>query len=302
MILRRKILLIPITSCCGACAEVNSSALLAELRERSLGEGLGIAEPDDFGFVIHYFDSTTLRRRLPETRYWTVCRSELMLGQTARGLVVANGTDRRILGRSAARVVNAWPAALSPGGRSLAFVGTDLTSNVTGLQYGALDAIRFKVVYRLDHWPPEPNEHVGSIDWSPDGRAFVYCRAGEVYVYDLERGSRSFAAGTNPTWSPCGEWIAYRSRAGEVELQDVNSRKTRRLLPGRRVLFGLHWSRDGRYVFFSERRMLTVRFVVYRMADGAAACVFEHAFGPDDRAFEWMRLKVSPGSRDERAE
>jgi hypothetical protein len=49
--------------------------------------------------------------------------------------------------------------------------------------------------------------------WSPDDKELVFEGDGKVKVYETETGhSRILAAGTEPTWSPDGTWIAYRDK------------------------------------------------------------------------------------------
>jgi Tol biopolymer transport system component len=46
--------------------------------------------------------------------------------------------------------------------------------------------------------------------WSPEGKEIVYATDGHVTIQKLgESKATTVAVGTDPTWSPDGNWIAY---------------------------------------------------------------------------------------------
>jgi WD40 repeat protein len=59
----------------------------------------------------------------------------------------------------------------------------------------------------------DQKEYVTSQCWSPDGKRLVYQMDDAVRLYQLDDDrSDAIAKGTDPTWSPDGNWIAFRDR------------------------------------------------------------------------------------------
>ena len=95
-------------------------------------------------------------------------------------------------------------------------------------------------------------EYVTSECWSPDGKRLVYHMDDAVRLYELDNGqSDVIAKGTDPTWSPDGNWIAFRDRETYYAMHPDGS--------GRKELFhnhwgsavsGLYWSPDSRIVAY----------------------------------------------------
>jgi serine/threonine-protein kinase len=103
---------------------------------------------------------------------------------------------------------------------------------------------------------------------SPDGRSLAVTidpRPSEVWVYDLERGSRTpLGAGGHSivaVWNPDGQRIAFTFK-GDLYLKPANPSSAPQELLGREgSQFPHSWSRDGRLLFFYELAPTTKRDV-----------------------------------------
>ena len=132
----------------------------------------------------------------------------------------------------------------------------------------------------------------------------AYSIGSRIYLLDVSKGvSKAIADGRDPTWSPDGAWIAFRSIDGWAMVVSPVTFASRRLL-GHRILGSVHWSPDSKYVFVSEPVGLisnilngrspiigpSAELVVYRLRDGARVTVDLISFkGGDDFGFEWVK-------------
>ena len=88
--------------------------------------------------------------------------------------------------------------------------------------------------------------------WSPDDKKIVYGAGDGVRIYELGNdGSSTLLApgGKEPTWSPDGNWIAFREGDTFYEIRP-DGRDKRRLLRSRDVWSPLWWSPDSRFVAY----------------------------------------------------
>lgn len=122
--------------------------------------------------------------------------------------------------------------------------------------------------------------YVTSQCWSPNSKALVYGTEDSVRLYDAERNIWSvLAKGTEPTWSPDGNWISFRD--GDSYYAIRPSGEDRRLLfRTRGAISGLWWSPDSRFVAYVGRNRLFerpfiaidvgwLRLRIRRLADGS---------------------------------
>ena len=80
----------------------------------------------------------------------------------------------------------------------------------------------------------DQREYDTSQCWSPDGKQLVYQKDDAVRLYELDNDrSDAIAKGTIPTWSPDGNWIAFRDRETYYAMHADGS--------GRKELFHNHW-------------------------------------------------------------
>jgi Tol biopolymer transport system component len=207
-------------------------------------------------------------------------------------------------------------AGVSPDGKSVAFFGTyeppgsgmlNTTENrskwVTGLMYSSRGTgVNAVFTTPTPAFPREYLEFPGSISWSPDGRAFAYDYHGKIYIFDIPgKASRLIASGSSPDWSSDGHWIAFRSAEGMAYAVDPVTLRGRDLFGNRRILAGVHWSPDSRYVVLSEKfgfasNLLHFRnpflmgvMLIVRVEDGDSVPI--GWIGPesrDDRGFDWV--------------
>lgn len=143
---------------------------------------------------------------------------------------------------------------------------------------------------------------VTSISWSPDGKASVFDDRGKIFIYVLaEKRPQEIASGTNPEWSPDGKWISFCASDGFASAIDAVTRAPRDLFGHRKIMWGIHWSPDSRYVMLSEPVgffsnvlhlrdiMTTGEMIVLRIEDGATVNVTSvYDPGIDDRLFYWV--------------
>ena len=167
-------------------------------------------------------------------------------------VTVANGSVKRLaFGASAAL------PTVSPRGDKLAFSSLSISENI----------------WRRDLLHPEspaveliPSSRAQfDAQYSPDGKriAFASVRSGVQGVWiSNEDGSNlvqisnpDYVSGS-PQWSPDGNKIAFDSLPldrWEIYVADVTERKPRKLVTNISGVIRPHWSRDGKWIYFSPR-------------------------------------------------
>jgi Tol biopolymer transport system component len=190
-------------------------------------------------------------------------------------VTVANGLVKRLaLEGSAVR------PAVSPKGDKLAYSSISVSSTI----------------WRKDLLHPEapaieliPSSRIQSeAKYSPDGRriAFSSLRSGVMGVWISDEDGSNLVQISDPNfmsgsaeWSPDGSKIVFDSRPldrWELDVADVADRKPRKLVTNISGAFRPHWSRDGKWIYFSSNE--TGREGVYRSpASGGDAVLLSKA-------------------------
>jgi dipeptidyl aminopeptidase/acylaminoacyl peptidase len=98
----------------------------------------------------------------------------------------------------------------------------------------------------------DQKEYVTSECWSPDGKRFVYQMDDAVRIYELANDrSDAIAKGSEATWSPDGNWIAFRDRETYYATHaDGSGRKELFHNPWGSAVSALYWSPDSRIVAY----------------------------------------------------
>lgn len=88
--------------------------------------------------------------------------------------------------------------------------------------------------------------------WSPDGTQLVYEIEGSVRLYDTgEDRSVTLVKGTDSSWSPDGNWIAFLDRGTYYAIQpDGSGRK--QLFHKSNAVSAFYWSPDSRIVTYAR--------------------------------------------------
>jgi hypothetical protein len=177
---------------------------------------------------------------------------------------------------------------------------TDLNDEVTVLRYWPFGTQHFAVVDTIGRENKQASPT--TISWSPGGAAITYSKAGEICIFTLANGKTvSIGKGTMPTWSPDGNWIAYRDRAGHVVIVSPRDHNRRVIMPETQVRRGLRWSPDSAFLLTTTLRphrsfYEETEFVIYRMGDGKSIRWEPLIGGTDEERVFWV--KKPPAARN----
>jgi Tol biopolymer transport system component len=130
--------------------------------------------------------------------------------------------------------------------------------------------------------------------WSSDDKSIVYEAGDGVRIYELgnDKSSTLLApGGKHPTWSPDGNWIAFRDGNTFYEIRP-DGRDKRKLLRSKDVWSPLWWSPDSRFVAYVASVPFAIddfyRLRVRRLEDNSDDWVAEGQIADD---YQWV---VSP--------
>jgi len=307
-----------------ACHSRNE--LREELRTRGSNDGLAIIRPRTNWFEIVSFTAGVYNVRNPRglSSAWIAQGGQFVAWNihprpggridSCPSATTIETVTGDLIWQVPGSITNIRAMALSPDGQRLAFEGTYASvgmpisealskpvTQTTGLHY--VDHQNGRVVRVSLH--PEAQYSSGWISWSPSSDAFAYANVNRIYVLYLSTGISKFIGdGQNPTWSPDGKGIAFKSRDGWPTVIDPVTLVSRRLPSQHRILGAVHWSPNSEYVLVSESlssvsNLLNWRspifgpsaeLVVYRLRDEARLSVdFINFKGGDDRGFSWIK-------------
>ena len=122
--------------------------------------------------------------------------------------------------------------------------------------------------------------------WSSDDKELVFEGDGKAQVYEIDKDhTRILATGTKPTWSPDGNWIAFRDGNYFCAIHPSGEGK-KKLFHKTRAYSGLFWSPDGRFVAYVHEDFLALDVEFYHLmvrrlkdtsetwvADGVGCCI-----------------------------
>ena len=130
--------------------------------------------------------------------------------------------------------------------------------------------------------------------WSPDDKKIVYEAGDGVRVYEVgnDKSSTLLAAGgKRPTWSPDGNWIAFREGDTFYVIRPDGQDK-KKLFHRRDVYTPLWWSPDSRFVAYVSLVVFAIddfyQLRARRLVDGSEARIAEGQIAGN---FQWV---VSP--------
>jgi Tol biopolymer transport system component len=165
---------------------------------------------------------------------------------------------------------NVWTIAISPDGSTLAFEAERHWSQPRQLLLLNLKTGDATVLI-------EPFLAITTVSWSPDGRHIVYeapvrrpdatfdFHGHEIRIRDVSsQEDRRLVSGSDPSWSPSGEWIAYLDSAGAVAIVRPDGTEATTLVSLRRsppwfykryFMFPPIWSPDSKTLLLNEAAM-----------------------------------------------
>jgi len=239
-------------------------------------------------------------RASPDGRYVGGILNNYEVGATTgRDKVVVIDTHGTVVWQAPG--VWSWCVALSSDVQKAAFQGD------AGLFY----ALRQSAEASVKLWPAEaartPEERGCSLAWSPDADRITYASGGKVLIYDF-RSSKStvFADGTYPTWSPDGNWIAFRRPDGTAVVRSPDTGMEKIVAGGDKILGSLRWSPDSGYLLYRVRSYRftnvwaavttlsgswTSRLRVYRLRDGASTTIVPALPSNSGEHFGWLKTR-----------
>lgn len=248
-----------------ACRSGNN--LIEELRTRESREGLALIRPHSNWFAIVSFEKGGYIVRNPRglASAWIATGGNLVAWNTPAepvlkpcdGVTTIETMTGKLVRQIPGQLLYVRTMAISPDGLRVAFDGSYIPSvttgssgsreNGTGMHYLDVETGRLSSV------PIESTHAEDEMSWSPSGEAFTYANGNRIYILDVSTGApKLIGHGQNPTWSPDGQWITFRSMDDWAMAVNPVTLESKKLLPDNKILGAVHWSPDSQYVLVSE--------------------------------------------------
>ena len=173
--------------------------------------------------------------------------------------VIVNSRDRGFANLLPRPVMGVSAPAISPDGKSVAFV--------------ALNDVWVMTIGQTPIRLTDDTDRDASVQWTADGRAIYFStdrdNAGQLAVdqVDLATRTRTRLAATpgrsmvNPKMSPTGDRIAFTSLAGQLEVWNVATASAEVIAPSISTQVGApSWTRDGSRVMVTDNERINNRF------------------------------------------
>jgi hypothetical protein len=299
------------------CQPKNSLAL--ELQQRSASEGLALLRIRGSWIVSPIGGGSTLTRNPKGNSFaWFSTKGDFVawwilpsgvINPACPGSIPVTRRDGELLWRLPGTFrhgqTRIQTLGLSQDGRRVALYAANVNDEqpwgATGPERSSLQWVDIVTMKMVQIGDPSSDQDVGSIGWSPNGNSFVFDRGGKIFIHDVAlHRTPAVAEGWDPTWSPDGKQIAFRTGEGRAAALDPTTLKQIELLGGRKVLSAIQWSPDSKYVVATELASLwekvfhgdpTISAItrVYKLSDMSSVIVDAINFESlDDRGRFWF--------------
>lgn len=275
-----------------------STAVFAQTRSdivfQGLPDNLAIAQFVNGRFLLVPLNGRIQQFDLRPDYFFTLARfspdGRQIIGVSGRTMTVLNQRFERTWQHDT-HARNIIGIALSLDGTKVAFVENDPRESTVYVETTTLARGTDEIVSMF----PSAVEPPRILSWDPGGERVTLATGGRVWILDVNKKIRTdVAAGYDSSWSPDGDWIAYRSAENQLVLLDVKTGVSQ--ITDLHLTSGVHWSPDSHYIFIDEDSsargtmggcITNSRFVVYRLSDKAHKVVYDPC-GLRDANFGWI--------------